>query len=122
MMFTAIKDEMKVRRLRREKAREFDLYIRNIMAAALKSCQADAFSLEQLTSYVVDKMEYDLKNRINAMLAIGTDYGLVRKNGNRFTVQGSISSIENALNKWTDRNRFTARRTCTCKPLRGPKW
>lgn len=104
-------DDKKVRRLKREKAREFDLYIRGIMAGALKNCQADSFSLDQLTNYVVDKMEYDLKNRINALLAIGTDHGMVRRIGNRFTVNGSITAIENAINKWKPNKKKKPRHT-----------
>lgn len=100
----------------------FNIYVGTLFEEVIK--KKENLTSDQIVSYVRDKIVNDIGNRVNAILAIGSEVGSVSQNDSgRYLVSEAIVLMDAALDKCCQpqppcpRRRFRCCLPLTCCPV-----
>ncbi|CAH1405491.1 unnamed protein product [Nezara viridula] len=84
-------------RIKREDAMRFKKYVWALFEEVVRT-QRKGITSGEISSYIQSRLKVDVRNRVNAILALGAEVGLVNmKQEGRFLMKRGVSELDKLL-------------------------
>ncbi|CAH1405492.1 unnamed protein product [Nezara viridula] len=86
-------------KIKKTDVHRFKRYLRTLIEDAVRT-QCDGVTSDEVTNYIQERLKKDVQNRVNALLAMGSEVGMVnKKEEGRYVVKKGAGELEKALDK-----------------------
>lgn len=102
-------------RIKRTDVHRFKRYLRSLIEEAVRT-QCDGITSDEVSEFIQERLKNDVKNRVNALLAIGSEVGMVnKKDEGRYVLKKGSKQLEKTLDKCYKPKKFCPPPIPCCK-------